>query len=353
MMSLEVDIKKNFPDFSLQVRFSAEREILGMLGASGSGKSMTLKCIAGIETPDEGVIVLNGEPLFDSDKKINVPPQRRRTGYLFQNAALFPNMTVEQNLMCVIKGKTDRAHKRARAREFLTRMDLDGLRNRYPRQLSGGQQQRAALARILLSEPDVIMLDEPFSALDSYLRWLLELELSNILGAFGGTSIFVSHDRDEVYRLCGRIVVIADGAVAVCGDKWDIFTDPKDFDACLLTGCKNISPAEPAPDGRVTAVDWAMTFDTDGRAAGEVGFVGVRAHDIALTDEDGLPNSFEFEVVSTLRDTFSYILRIRRKGCPDCRPMRLEMSREKYEALRAMPRYAHIPGEKILYLDRK
>jgi molybdate transport system ATP-binding protein len=352
-MSLEVDIKKSYPDFILQIRFSAGSEIVGMLGASGSGKSMTLKCIAGIETPDEGMIVLNGTPLYDSDKKINVPPQKRRTGYLFQNAALFPNMTVEQNLMCVIKGKADRAHKRSRSREYLSRMDLDGLKDRYPRQLAGGQQQRAALARILLSEPDVIMLDEPFSALDSYLRWLLEQELAGILGEFGGTSIFVSHDRDEIYRLCGRVIVIADGGVAACGDKWDIFDNPTDYDACLLTGCKNISPAAPAPDGRVTALDWAMAFDTGGRAPEEIGFIGVRAHDIALTDEVGLPDCFEFEVVSTLRDTFSYILRIRKKGSPGTKPMRLEMSRERFEALGALPRYAHIPQDKILYLDRK
>ena len=352
-MSLEVDIKKTFPDFKLQIRFKAEREILGMLGASGSGKSMTLKCIAGIETPDEGVILSDGVPLFDSDNKINVPPRKRLTGYLFQNAALFPNMTVEQNLVCVIKNKSDRAYKRLQAKDLLTIMGLDGLKDRYPRQLSGGQQQRAALARILLSEPDVILLDEPFSALDSYLRWILEQEMAGILGRFDGTSIFVSHNRDEVYRLCDRFAVVANGGIAVCGDKWDIFNDPKDYDACLVTGCKNISPTRPYSSNSVTADDWAMTFDTDGRAPDDIGFIGIRAHDIIMTDEAGHPNSFEFDLLSTLRDTFSYILMIRRKGFPNGRPMRLEISRDKYEALGTIPRYAYIPKSKILYLDKK
>jgi molybdate transport system ATP-binding protein len=176
-------------------------------------------------------------------------------------------------------------------------MNLDGFKDRYPRELSGGQQQRASLARILLSEPDVIMLDEPFSALDSYLRWLLEQELANILGRFAGTSIFVSHNRDEVYRLCQRIAVIADGAVAVFGDKWDIFNDPKDYDACLVTGCKNIARAVPASPDRVEAADWELMFDTGDRPADSIGYIGIRAHDIILTNDDNCPNSFEFDIL--------------------------------------------------------
>ena len=352
-MALEVDIRKAFPEFMLDIRFTAEREILGMLGASGSGKSMTLKCIAGIETPDEGIIVLDGVPLFDSDKKINLPPRKRRTGYLFQNAALFPNMTVEQNLLCVIKNKSDRAYNRTRAAELLALMGLDGYKDRYPRQLSGGQQQRAALARILLSQPHVIMLDEPFSALDSYLRWILEQEMSGILQKFGGTSIFVSHNRNEIYRLCDKIAIVSNGRVAACGDKWDIFTNPKDYDACLLTGCKNISAVTVNSDHEVTAKDWGLVFDTDDKAAESIDFIGLRAHDLKLTNETGRPNSFEFEVVSTLRDTFSYILMIQKKGFQSKRPIRLEISREKYEAFDVVPRYAYIEKSNVLYLDKK
>ena len=351
-MSLEVDIKKTWPGFTLNVRFSAGREIVGLLGASGSGKSMTLKCIAGIVRPDEGVIVLDGVPLFDSDKRINVPPRRRRTGYMFQNAALFPNMTAEQNVRCVVRNMPDRHEKRQKIRDIFALMGLDGLQDRYPSQLSGGQQQRVALARILLSEPRVLMLDEPFSALDSYLRWQLEQELGGILSGFDGTSLFVSHNRDEVYRLCGRVTVISGGAVAADGDKWDLFNDPGTYDTCLLTGCKNISGASAESDHAIRADDWGLALDCGGKATDGVKFVGIRAHDIVLTEDGSLPNCFEYETVNLLRDTFSYILLIRRKGFGTRRTLRLELSREKYESMAAPPKFAQLPPAKLLLLNK-
>ncbi len=351
-MSLDVNIVKKYDDFTLRMQFSAEQGILGILGASGSGKSMTLKCIAGIETPDEGTIVLDGEVLFDSDKKINLPPQKRRIGYLFQNAALFPNMTAEQNLLSVARRKDDRDGNRVKARSLLKLMELDKLGARYPSELSGGQQQRVALARILMSEPRVIMLDEPFSALDSYLRWLLEKELATILGQFDGLSIFVSHNRDEVYRLCDTLAIVSDGGIAGFGDKWDIFNDPRHYDACLLTGCKNILPVIPADGGGVVAPDWGLSFGTNGHDASGVAYVGIRAHDIVLTDDPSAPNCFEYETVSTLRDTFSYILMLRKKGVSDAKTLRLEMSRELYESLSPLPRYAYIPQSKLLFLNQ-
>jgi molybdate transport system ATP-binding protein len=351
-VSLEVDIRKKWPDFRLDIRFKAGREIVGFLGASGSGKSMTLKCIAGIITPDEGIIVSDGVPLFDSDKKINLPPQKRRAGYLFQNAALFPNMTAEQNVLCVTGNIRDYKQKRKKAADIFTRMGLDGLQHRYPHQLSGGQQQRVALARIILSEPNVLMLDEPFSALDSYLRWQLEQELGTILGEFSGTSIFVSHNRDEIYRLCDCVRIVSNGSITAAGDKWELFNDPQSYDACLLTGCKNISPAHRTADDSVFAEDWAMTLDCGGKPAGDIRYVGIRAHDIVLTDDNGLPNSFEYDIVNTLRDTFSYILLIRKKGSYSSRSLRLEMSRERYEEMTALPKYMRLPPEKLLLLDR-
>jgi len=170
-MSLYVDIKKSLNGFKLDVNFEAGKQTTGLLGASGCGKSMTLKCIAGIEKPDSGVIMLNDKILFDSTKKINIPPQERNTGYLFQNYALFPNMTTLQNISIGLKLPK---HERDKiVKEKITKFGLSGLENRYPNQLSGGQQQRVALARILAKEPDILMLDEPFSALDSFLKWQL------------------------------------------------------------------------------------------------------------------------------------------------------------------------------------
>ena len=351
-MSLEVDIRKKWPDFKLDVRFKADCEIVGFLGASGSGKSMTLKCIAGIVTPDEGVILSDGIPLFDSDKKINLPPQRRRAGYLFQNAALFPNMTAEQNVLCVIKNGDNYRQKQSKVVNILSLMGLGGLQHRFPSELSGGQQQRVALARILMSEPHVLMLDEPFSALDSYLRWQLEQELTAILNEFGGTSLFVSHNRDEVYRLCDRVQVISNGAVVAGGDKWQLFNNPQSYDACLLTGCKNISTARKTAEHTLYTDEWDMAFDCGDKEIDAIRYVGIRAHEIILTDTEALPNSFEYDIVSTLRDTFSYILLIRKKDAPAAKTLRLEMSREKYEAMAAPPKYMHIPPEKLLLLNR-
>ena len=157
-MALEVDIKKRLGVFSMDVHFTAGNETLALLGASGCGKSMTLKCIAGIEKPDEGRIILNGRTLFDSEKRINLPPQKRRVGYLFQQYALFPNMTACQNIAADAHGKKN-------------------------------------IPAIIDDKVRRMHLDEPFSALDSYLRWELGLELHDTLTAYGGTPIFVSHSR--------------------------------------------------------------------------------------------------------------------------------------------------------------
>ena len=203
-MSLYVDIEKRLGVFRLQSKFEVADETLALLGASGCGKSVTLKCIAGIMTPDRGRIVLNGRVLFDSEKKIDLTPQQRRVGYLFQQYALFPNMTVEQNILCGIRAGS-RSEKRSLAAEKLRMFRLEGLEKKYPAQLSGGQQQRVALARILCSEPQAILLDEPFSALDSYLKWNLELELSDLLAGFRGPILWVSHDLGECYRNCQKV----------------------------------------------------------------------------------------------------------------------------------------------------
>ena len=160
-MSLEVNIEKKLDGFTLRAAFSAGNIPTALLGASGCGKSMTLRCIAGIVKPDKGRIVLAGRVLFDSEQHIDLPPQQRGAGLLFQNYALFPNMTVEQNILCGPKAEKDRAVRQARCAELLRAMRLEPLAKRYPAQLSGGQQQRTALARILAGRPRILMLDEP------------------------------------------------------------------------------------------------------------------------------------------------------------------------------------------------
>lgn len=207
---LYVDIKKKLDSFTLKASFKVDGEVTALFGPSGAGKSMTLKCIAGIEKPDSGVIQLNGRTLFDSSQHIDLPPQKRKVGYLFQEYALFPNMTVKGNIeagMRTLK-KSDRIAKTA---ELTERFKLKGLECKLPSTLSGGEQQRVALARMFASQPEVILLDEPFASLDVLLKAELIPYIKDIINNFGGESILVSHDVDEVLTMCERVTEIASG----------------------------------------------------------------------------------------------------------------------------------------------
>ena len=257
-MGLSVDIQKKLGNFCLDICFEIQHGTLGLLGASGCGKSLTLKCIAGIITPDKGKIVLDDTVLFDSEKGFNLPPQLRGTGYLFQNYALFPNMTVSQNITSGIKNKTERANTLA---ELLSTFQLEGVQGNYPSQLSGGQQQRVALARMLASKPKILMLDEPFSAIDSFLRWQLEQELCQILKSFQGTTLFVSHSRDEVYRICDSMAVISNGKIDCLGDTHQLFDNPRTLSCAKTTGCRNISRAVINSPSEVYSTDWGVSFN--------------------------------------------------------------------------------------------
>ena len=213
-MILEVCISKKLRDFTLQAEFVLNEGTLGLMGSSGSGKSMLLKCLAGIETPDTGRIVLNSKVLFDSQQKINLIPQKRSIGYLFQSYALFPNMSVLENILCGMQIQ-NLAKKEAvkQAELLLDKFKLRDLAASYPRQLSGGQKQRTALARLLASKPQVILLDEPFSALDTDLKEELHLELAKVLTEYGKIAVLVSHDRQEVMKLSEKMFVIKQGVL--------------------------------------------------------------------------------------------------------------------------------------------
>lgn len=219
-MQLEINISKKLKEFTLQAELALQDGVLGLMGSSGSGKSMLLKCLAGIETPDSGRIVLNGRVLFDSAAKINLPPQQRRVGYLFQSYALFPNMSVAENIICGPRAKGLRQEQsQAVVQAMVSKFQLQGLEARYPRQLSGGQKQRAALARLLAVEPEVILLDEPFSALDTQLKDRLQEQLQLLLAEYGGISVLVSHDRQEIERLSDRALFIQQGILSEEGIK--------------------------------------------------------------------------------------------------------------------------------------
>ena len=214
---LEVQIYKKLAEFDLDVSFQVNDNILGLMGASGSGKSMTLKCIAGIETPDQGRIVLNGRVLFDSEKKINVPIQKRNVGYMFQSYALFPNMNVYENISVGLRARKVKDVDIV-VQKVMQQFRVFELASRYPKQLSGGQRQRVALARLMAYEPDVLLLDEPFSALDEDLKEDLLQELKSEL-QISKPVIFVSHDKEEVNELCDLKYKIKQGEIIWCASS--------------------------------------------------------------------------------------------------------------------------------------
>ena len=288
---LKVNIQKELKEFDLDVDFELKSKRLGILGPSGCGKSMTLKSIAGIVNPDSGVISVtadNEDVYFDSNKKINLKPQNRNVGYLFQNYALFPNMTVEENIGIGV----EKENRERTVPEMIKRFHLHGLEKRYPRQLSGGQQQRVALARILAYGPDVILLDEPFSAMDTFLKEQLRLELVNSLKDFDGFSVMVTHDRDEAFQFCDELIVLDKGKIIAKGETYQIFENPGKVQVARLTGCKNISRIEIIDDYHVKSLDWGLELEVSKKLSPNITHIGIRAHDFSRANEDDL-NAFD------------------------------------------------------------
>ena len=316
-MSLHVDIRKKLGSFTLDVNFTAERGITSLLGASGCGKSMTLKCIAGIEKPDEGVIELDGRTLYDSAKDINLPPQARRVGYLFQNYALFPNMTVRQNILCGLNREKDRAVKQRRLREMLKMMQLEGFEERKPAQLSGGQQQRVALARILVSDPQILLLDEPFSALDGHLRDALKVEMRDLLERFGREVLMVTHDRNEAYNMSREIAVMDKGRLLTLKPTKALFADPGSVQAAILTGCKNIAKARKLDEYHVEVPDWGIRLEAKQRVEDGLCAVGIRAHYFSPSAPQ---NRFPVRYVEEMEEPFETIIHFRYCSQPEDSP---------------------------------
>lgn len=284
-MSLQVNIEKKLKGFFLNSEFETSKGCLGILGASGCGKSMTLKCIAGVEKPDIGRIVLNERVLFDSEKGINLTPQERKIGYLFQDYALFPNMNVAKNIGAGLR--LPKEARKKRVDEMIKFFHLDGLEGNYPRQLSGGQQQRVALARIMAYEPDMLMLDEPFSALDTYLKEQLQIQVQRVLKSYCGDVLLVTHNRNEVYRFCNEVLVMEAGSIVGMGETKEVFRNPDNITSAKLSGCKNISKAERISDYKVFASDWGLTLQTSVPVNEDIRYLGIRAHSFKPAEKPG------------------------------------------------------------------
>lgn len=342
---LEVDIKKNFENFKLDAKFTNEEGILGILGASGSGKSLTLKAIAGIIKPDYGKIVLNGRVLFDKDKKINIPTKDRKVGYLFQDYALFPNMTVYENIKTGLREKNRNCEKIIDKK--LEELHIGHIKNSMPEMISGGEKQRTALARILVNEPEILLLDEPYSAIDGYLRWSIELEVRKIIEEYKIPTLFVSHDRDEIYRMCDDIVIMAKGKSEAKKTTKELFHNPETMAAAELSGCKNFSEIEKIRENSYKIKAWDLDLDLEKDYKEK--FIGIRGHDVEISKNKKEKNSYEVEILKEIEQTFNMCLIIRKKEGQG--QITVFLDKEKWKNLKNEKNlYFNLREDKIMFL---
>jgi ABC-type sulfate/molybdate transport systems ATPase subunit len=353
-MGLQVDIIKKLSGFNLQVCLSCEQGIIGVLGASGAGKSMLLKCIAGLVDPDEGYIKVNGKTFFDSDKKINLPPRERTAGFLFQNYALFPHLTIEENIAFGLDNLS-KADKHKKVEALMERFNIAGMGKRYPSQISGGQQQRVALARAMAVEPEILLLDEPFSALDNHLKNYLIKDMSVSLKEFKGNTLFVTHNMEEAYRLCDRLAVLSSGSVEAFGLKEEIFQKPASFETAKITGCKNITAAVRKSNYTTEITNWCVTVKTNAKITSSNGFIGIRANHIMLADGTG-ENCFPVWIADESESPFRTSLYLKigsAANSPDDYHLQWEISRDQRETLRSMaqPFYIYLDPRRVFFVQ--
>lgn len=346
---LEVSVKKRVENFQLDIEFASACKWIGILGASGCGKSMTLRSIAGVEQPNSGRIAADGRVLYDAAAHINVKPKERRVGYLFQNYALFPTMTVKQNIMAGMR--CGRQEKQRRAEAFLDKFQLSGHCGKLPSELSGGQQQRVALARMLASEPEVILLDEPFSALDEHLKDRMQQELQELLADYDGQVVLVSHNRDEIYRLCEYLIVMEDGKKISEGETGALFANPGHVAVARMTGCKNIASVQRMGEHCLRVPDWGLALRLAQAVPEHITHIGIRAHDFVPVWGELPEHALPFCVKSTASLPFEqkYFLRAGRQDAPDvCWFVQRETIRLIGE--RGLPDGLALPEEHVLLL---
>lgn len=353
LASLFLNIEKRLDNFHLKIAFNTHNQPLGLLGGSGAGKSMILRCLAGIETPTRGQIILNNRVLFDSENKINIPIYQRRIGFLFQNYALFPHLTVAQNIAFGIPKYID---TKTEVEKQLIAMKLQGFGNRYPHQLSGGQQQRVALARALASKPEALLLDEPFSALDTHLRSQLEQQVTEILADYSGVTLFVTHNMEEAYRLCPNLLVLEAGKAAHYGSKYEIFQHPASVNVAQLTGCKNFSRANILSPQKIEAIDWGCTLEVREKIPSKLSHVGIRAHHLIFTKDPQQVNTFPCYLVRTSETPhrMTVFLKLHSVGNhPHDYHLQGEIYKEKWVNIQeqSFPWYVHLEASRLLLME--
>ncbi len=314
---LDVEIEKALNHFVLRVGLRAGRGAVGLLGASGAGKSMTLRLIAGIATPTRGHIALHGRTLFSSSEGIHIPPAERRIGVVFQDYALFPHMTVAENIAFGLHSLGP-AERSLRVHSWLGQLDLTHLAHRFPREISGGERQRTALARCMALDPEALLLDEPFAALDPHLRRQLEGQLRRSLASYRGVVLFVTHDMEEAFRFCTDLLVLDGGRVIASGPRQQLFEQPRTVAAARLTGCKNIAAAQLISSQR-TRIDvpaWQCELECATTPPTALTHIGYRSHHLRFLPPGDAPNTFLCWLVETSEAPHEMTLYLRLHAAP-------------------------------------
>jgi len=353
--ALEMSAEKQLENFGLKVEFLADKGTVGLLGASGAGKSMTLRMIAGIVTPDGGRIVLNGRVLFDRTTGENVPAAQRKVGVVFQDYALFPHLTVAENVGFGLS-RLARAERVMRVQSQLQRMQIAELADRYPSEISGGQRQRTAIARCLAIEPDALLFDEPFAALDPHLRRQMEEQLRETLAEYGGAVVFVTHDMEEAFRFCTDLLVLDGGRVITRGPKHQLFERPQTVVAARLTGCKNIVPARWIAADRIAVDGWECELQTALPVPEGLTHLGMRSHQVRFGPEARGENVFPCWLVSSSEAPHEMTLYLRLHAPPqlgDKPHLQADVPKDLWRVLIAQPQpwSIQLAPERLLLLE--
>lgn len=351
-MALEVQIEKKLPEFMLQAAFRADSTPLSILGPSGAGKTMLLRCLSGLAIPNRGRIALGGDVFFDSERHVNLPARARRLGLLFQHFALFPHRTVAENISFGLAG-LEASDQQKRVRDLIERTHAKGLEQRFPRELSGGEQQRVALARALAIEPRALLLDEPLSALDTHLRSQIEALLQETFSSGDRPTLLVTHNIEEAYRLGAQLMVLSRGKIVALGPKEEIFRHPPTREVAQLTGCKNFSRACAIEGGKIEAIDWGCSLRVTQKIERPPAYVGIRAHHIDYAESAwGLAegsasqeNSFPCWLAKTSETPFRITLYLRMHKPPQDSSdyhLQAEVFKEKWQRFRNVPMPWHV-----------
>ena len=336
---LEAHLRKALGSFPLEVNLRAGREPVGLLGASGAGKSMSFRMIAGIARPDSGRIVLNGRVLFDSEQGIDLAPAERRAGLVFQDYALFPHLTVRANVAYALHAQP-REERRQRVERLLAALGIAHLAGSRPVEISGGERQRVAIARCLAMNPEVLLLDEPFAALDPHLRRATEEQLRATLRWFQGAVLFVTHDMEEAFRFCPRLVVLDRGRMIASGPRQALFEDPGTVAAAKLTGCKNLAAARRTGDGEIEVAAWGCRLTAPRSDRREVIAVGYRSHHFVFGPQAEAENVFSCWLVeaSEAPHEMTLYLRLHTPPEPGAKPhLQADLPKDAWRRLAELP----------------